>query len=101
MRALVNGCQTKSFDRGHTRFEQHVNKLDGSGHTLKRRLLALCQLILEPKHDILAVVFTHTIEKQGFEVKVRKKKVSAAKHNNCIVEFRFTSQLPHLHTPSR
>src|SRR5258708_26699547 len=27
MRPLVSGCHTKSFDRGHTRFEQHVNKL--------------------------------------------------------------------------
>ena len=49
-RSFVSGCHTKSFDRGHTNFEQHVNKLKGSGHMLKRRLLALCQFILKPKH---------------------------------------------------
>src|SRR5260370_37141425 len=74
MRPLVNGCHTKSFDRGHTRFEQHVNKLDGSGHPLKRRLLALCQLILKPKHDILTAVFTRQSRNKASRPKPAKRK---------------------------
>jgi hypothetical protein len=100
---VVNSCYTEGIDRGHTHFEQGVDRFNRGGHAPKRGHLALCQFVLQPKHYIVAVIFAQGFQKQGLQIEIPEKELSTTEFDDRIIELRFQSVYACLHIllPSR